>query len=66
MTQTEEKNLLNSMKSQSLKSYLSSKPSDLFPHLKDLLIVLIVVKRINLLIVLIVVKNSIDQYVCIG
>ena len=47
VTQTQEKNLLNSMKSQSLYSYQSSRPSDLFPHLKDLLIVLMVVKIID-------------------
>ncbi len=35
------------MKSQSFSTYQSFRPRDLFPHLKDLLIVLIIVKSLD-------------------
>ncbi len=40
--ENQQKDLLISMKSQSFSTYQSFRPRDLFPHLKDLLIVLIV------------------------
>jgi hypothetical protein len=42
-----QKDLLNSIKRQSLESYQSFRPRDFFSHLKDLVIVLIVVKRLE-------------------
>jgi hypothetical protein len=42
-----QKDLLNSIKRQSLESYQSFRPRDLFSHLKDLVIVLIVVKSLE-------------------
>jgi uncharacterized protein (DUF952 family) len=43
----QQKDLLNSIKSQSLQSYEAFRPTDLFPHLKDLLIVFIVLKSLD-------------------
>ena len=43
----QQQDLLNSIKSQSLLSYQSFRPRDLFPHLKDLVILLIVVKSLE-------------------
>ncbi len=45
--ENQQKDLLNSVKSKSLYSYKSFRPKDLFPHLKDLLIVLIVLKSLD-------------------
>ena len=45
--ENEQKDLLNSIKSQSLYSYQDFRPTDVFPHLKDLLIVVIVVKSLD-------------------
>ncbi len=42
----QQQDLLNSIKRQSLESYQSFRPTYLFPHLKDLVIVLIVVKSL--------------------
>jgi hypothetical protein len=43
----QQQDLLNSIKRQSLESYQSFRPRDFFPHLKDLVIVLIVVKSLE-------------------
>ncbi len=45
--ENQQQDLLNSIKSQSLYSYQDFRPKDLFPHLKDLLIVLIVLKSLD-------------------
>ena len=45
--ENQQKDLLISMKSQSFSTYQSFRPRDLFPHLKDLLILLIVVKSLD-------------------
>jgi uncharacterized protein (DUF952 family) len=43
----QQQDLLTSIKRQSLESYQSFRPTDLFPHLKDLVIVLMVVKNLE-------------------
>ena len=45
--ENQQKDLLSSIKSQSLYSYKAFRPTDLFPNLKDLLIVLIVLKSLD-------------------
>ncbi len=46
-SENQQKDLLNSIKSQSSWTYPTFRPRDLFPHLKDLLMVLIVVKCVD-------------------